>query len=108
MKITEEKLPKNSLKFLKIVNDKISKNINFVKAYSDSKNYEKHADYEEIIYMFDGIDNDKHNPNSTLQTIIKFMNELGWYDENFEILPMMENNKLYVYFILAYMSLYIS
>jgi len=85
--------------FLEIVSNKLSKNYNFVKAYNDSKHYKN---YDEIIYVFDGIDNDKSDPNTTLQTILNFMNEIGWYDQNFQLIPMMENNKLYLCFGLSH------
>lgn len=85
--------------FLTFVHKTFSNTSNFVKAYNETKDYDEH---DEIIYVFDGIDNMMNDENSTLQKILSFMRGLGWYDENFEIVPIMEDNKLYVCFYLGH------
>lgn len=85
--------------FLLFVNNYFSEITSFVKAFNDSKNYE---DFDDIVYMFDGIENDINDKSTTLQFILEYLRKIGWYDENFQIVPMIENNKLYVSFYLSH------
>jgi len=85
--------------FISFATDKFSHLPNFVKIYNDSKHYD---DYDDLFYVFDGVNNEANNKETDIQFIMNYMKEIGWWDINFQISPMMENNKLYVYFVLGH------